>query len=214
MGETMKSSVMDRREQRRLDTRGRLLDAAEQVFSEKGYEESTVLDITDAADVSKRTFYLHFTDKELVIEALAMKRFEELRDSIIAEKDYISKTSGPMREHMFWLAQMIFQFVADNPELMRIIFGLGGSFRLQALSREFMARSYEESMERECDFMPDAVVPRPVLAHAIAGMLHQLMCWWFQNPNNYSPADMAKMYTSVLFDSVEINYTKKCNEEE
>ena len=71
--------MVDRREQRRLDTRRRLLDAAEQVFSQKGYQEASVLDITDAADVSKRTFYLHFTDKEAVIEALAMRVLEELR---------------------------------------------------------------------------------------------------------------------------------------
>lgn len=206
----MNQSVIDRREQRRLDTRRRLLDAAEQVFSEKGYEESTVLDITDAADVSKRTFYLHFTDKEAVIEALAMKRFEELRDLVLAEKDYAAKAEGPARDHMMWLAQTVFEYAAENTQLMRIIFGQGGSFRLQALSREFMVRSFDTEMGRKEGYCVDALVPRSILAQAIVGVLHQLLCWWFQNPNDYSPADMAAIYTSVLFDGIGINFTNKC----
>ena len=72
--------MVDRREQRRLETRQRLLDAAKQVFSQIGYQEASILDLTEAADVSKRTFYLHFTDKEAIIEELALGNRLEFRE--------------------------------------------------------------------------------------------------------------------------------------
>jgi AcrR family transcriptional regulator len=200
--------VIDRREQRRITTGRRLLDAAEQVFSQKGYQEASILDITEAADVSKRTFYLHFTDKESVIEALAMQHFQKLREQVEAEEVEAAASDEPFGEGFQRITEIIFEYAGDNPELMQIIFGRGGSFRIQTMAREFMARAWEENMARKCACRPDAPVPLNVLAHAIAGMVHQMLCWWFQNPNDSSPADMARMCTSVLFDNIEVNFDK------
>lgn len=44
--------------------RGRLLDAMAQVVAEKGYATVTVADIVERAEVSRRTFYEQFADKE------------------------------------------------------------------------------------------------------------------------------------------------------
>lgn len=200
---------MDRREQRRLETRGRLLDAAEQVFSQKGYIDAAVLDITEAADVSKRTFYLHFTDKEAVIEALAMRRFEELR--AVVEATEPRHDDETFREGFERITAIIFQYAQDNPDMMQIVFGRGGSFRLQSMTREFMARAWEENMARKCNYVACAPVPPAVLAHAIAGVIHQLLCWWFQNDNAFDASQMAALCTSVLFDSVEVNFDPTIN---
>lgn len=51
------------REQQKELTRQRLVDAAVEVFEEKGYQSSTIEDITQRANVSRTTFYLHFNTK-------------------------------------------------------------------------------------------------------------------------------------------------------
>lgn len=56
-----------RRERKKQLTRQALIDAAMRLFEEKGYEQTTVVDITEAADVSDRTFFLHFPTKEDVL---------------------------------------------------------------------------------------------------------------------------------------------------
>lgn len=43
--------------------------AAVRLFTEQGYDETSIADITEAADVSKRTFFLHFPTKEDVLLA-------------------------------------------------------------------------------------------------------------------------------------------------
>src|SRR2546429_9763023 len=51
-------------------TRQRLLDAAEQVFAEKGYHGAVVDDIIRASDSSKGGFYFHFPNKQGIFLAL------------------------------------------------------------------------------------------------------------------------------------------------
>ena len=198
--------MVDRHEQRRLETRRRLLEAAEHVFGQKGYVEASVLDITEAADVSKRTFYLHFKDKENVIEALALRRFDQLRAQV--EVPSFEEQHETFREGFERITTVIFEFAAENPDLMNTLFARGGSFRLQTLVREYMASAWEENMLRKGHHCAGAIVPPAVLAHAVAGLVFQLMCWWVQNDNAYTPADMARMCTSILFDNVEINFEK------
>jgi AcrR family transcriptional regulator len=59
-----------RRERRRKEVFERLLNAARDVIVTRGLENATVKDITDAADVGKGTFFLHFRSKEHVVPAL------------------------------------------------------------------------------------------------------------------------------------------------
>ncbi|MCL2363985.1 MAG: TetR/AcrR family transcriptional regulator [Defluviitaleaceae bacterium] len=62
------------------ETRKRILKAAAVVFVEKGYEESTILDIVAATDgLTRGAFYHHFKSKEEVLSAIS--------DMIFAEKN-------------------------------------------------------------------------------------------------------------------------------
>ena len=60
---------LGRRERKKQVTRQALVAAAVRLFTERGYDETSVADITEAADVSKRTFFLHFPTKEDVLLA-------------------------------------------------------------------------------------------------------------------------------------------------
>ncbi|HLJ42079.1 MAG TPA: TetR family transcriptional regulator, partial [Candidatus Acidoferrales bacterium] len=52
-----------RRERRRTETRERIFRAALDLFAERGFMETTVEDITEAADVGKGTFFNYFPTK-------------------------------------------------------------------------------------------------------------------------------------------------------
>src|SRR6202163_2412262 len=63
-----------RRERHRTATRDRIYRAALQLFAERGYLETTVEDITNAADVGKGTFFNYFPTKEHVLASLGAER--------------------------------------------------------------------------------------------------------------------------------------------
>jgi AcrR family transcriptional regulator len=56
--------VGERRERKKRQTREALVHAALELFDAKGYEQTAVREITDAVDVSERTFFRYFASKE------------------------------------------------------------------------------------------------------------------------------------------------------
>jgi AcrR family transcriptional regulator len=57
-------------QQRSLETRASILDAARDLFAQSGYDATGVAEICSAAGVSKGAFYHHFTNKQAVFLAL------------------------------------------------------------------------------------------------------------------------------------------------
>lgn len=67
---------MGRRERKKLATRRALIDAAVELFTEHGFEKTTVAQIAEQADVSTRTYFLHFETKEDVLAGEGDARVE------------------------------------------------------------------------------------------------------------------------------------------
>jgi len=63
-----------RRARRRRETHSRIFDAALRLFAERGYANTPVEEITEAADVAKGTFFNYFPTKEAILEALAERQ--------------------------------------------------------------------------------------------------------------------------------------------
>ena len=76
-----------RRERKKQETRQRLLECAWQLFQEGGYDDTTVEDITEAADVAKGTFFNYFPTKEALLDELALWRIDLLGSHVLAADD-------------------------------------------------------------------------------------------------------------------------------
>jgi AcrR family transcriptional regulator len=83
-----------RRDRKKLDTRDRILRAAGKLFDEKGFESTTVDEITVLADVSKGTFFNYFTRKE----GLLAHVFEGRMSSAEASAREILAIAAPVRD--------------------------------------------------------------------------------------------------------------------
>jgi AcrR family transcriptional regulator len=75
---------MAKQADRRASTRKAVLDAAQELFSKRGYDGTTVDEIAAAARVAKGTFYQHFEAKIDVLVALVRRQLEDLLREIEA----------------------------------------------------------------------------------------------------------------------------------
>ncbi len=76
-----------RRERKKAETRARIVESATALFLERGYDATTLQDITERADVAPRTFYLHFRSKADVALARYLNWFEDFMVAIEASPE-------------------------------------------------------------------------------------------------------------------------------
>ncbi len=74
-------------------TRQNLLEAAESVFGEKGYERASIVEITRRAGVAQGTFYVYFPDKKAVfvelVKDLSHRLRREIAESVAGIRDRV-----------------------------------------------------------------------------------------------------------------------------
>lgn len=69
-----------RHARRKARTRSRIAEAAGELFSRKGYPDTSVEDISELADVAVRTIYTHFPSKA----AILLDHFDRWLDALVA----------------------------------------------------------------------------------------------------------------------------------
>lgn len=98
-------------------TKRALLDAAEAVFAENGFDAASVAEITRRAGVAQGTFYVHFADKHAAFLELVDYVNRSVRENGARA---IAGIDGRPEQERAGLAAY-FQHVADDPALYRII---------------------------------------------------------------------------------------------
>ena len=78
------TAPVGRREASKQATRAALRAAAQQLFDERGFEQTTVRDIAKAAGVTERTFYRYFDGKEDLMAEEYLTWLDRLHDAILA----------------------------------------------------------------------------------------------------------------------------------
>lgn len=73
----------DRRHRRTLRTRQAIESAALRLFSERGFDATTVQQIAEAAEIAPRTFFRHFPSKEAVLFGDRHRETEQLRHVLV-----------------------------------------------------------------------------------------------------------------------------------
>jgi AcrR family transcriptional regulator len=107
----------DRRQRRSAEIRERLFNAALHLFSEKGFAETTVEDITNVADVGKGTFFNHFPSKDHILLAFGEMQLAKLQDAVNSARS----SNEPMPHFLRSLGVRMTQEPTRNPAIIRAL---------------------------------------------------------------------------------------------
>jgi len=145
-----KEPSIGRRERKKLAVERRIREAALQLFRERGYESTTVEDISELADVAKGTFFNYFPRKDELLRALA----EDIVGDLLDELGPLERWRGTARDQLLRLFLMIGDVVARDPELSKVM--------MIENMRSFWLRTEMDPLEQEFNELLRLVLARSV----------------------------------------------------
>lgn len=183
-------------DRRIIRTKNSLQQAFKELIIERGYESTTVEDITSRANIGRTTFYLHYQDKEdLLLEGLE----EHLLDMV---DDF---NRHPL---IFWfhdkkgnLIRSIFESIQMNPNVYKVL--------TQSQSQKIFERfkviitNTSRKMINENPWAQRKVknmsFPIELLIEYFAGALWSSIIWWVNSDFEPSADEMATFFRKLFF---------------
>jgi AcrR family transcriptional regulator len=185
-GEIVENNKSDRRSNR---TRQSLRKALKELILEKHYDEITVQNIINRADVGRSTFYAHFRDKEDLFREDWGKFLGFLIEQIDLEK--IGKGS-------FVPIEMLFQHLVDFHPFYRAIVKSRKSDQLLKNGQKYLAKAMEKKLLLLFGNKQPEIVPVPILSNYLANEIFTLLIWWLDQNMPYTPERMDEIFHQLI----------------
>ena len=182
---TNQSENNGRRERRRQETHARIFESAMRLFAERGFANTPVEDITEAADVAKGTFFNYFPSKEAILEALAERQL-----GVVKAAEERARTAASVRPVLLEMIHGLAERPSRSQLLLRSLMGVAmthnslSSFLARVLEGgrghvSGIMRRGQELRELRSDLEPIELAR--VLQHCIFGTL---MIWSLSKPKD------------------------------
>jgi AcrR family transcriptional regulator len=185
-----------------------LVDAASELFAQKGYHATTVDDITRGAGVAKGTFYLYFSEKREVY-------YEVVRAFMNLIKDIGGKVGeNPASPNEFYeraeaAANELMGVFLDNHELARLAYR--ESMGLDKELESMVSRFYREVAEVEAKNIRTAqdlgMIRRDIdpllVAYSHIGIVERVLLAIVESPGDFpAPKDVVRQMLQVAFEGL------------
>jgi AcrR family transcriptional regulator len=116
-----------RREATKHANRTAILDAAREVFADRGYGAASVRDVIRRTDLASGTFYNYFPDKEAVFRALLEESAAEARSRARAAR----RAAGSLEDFVGDAYRAYFSFLASDRRLFDLVRRNAGTISTQ-----------------------------------------------------------------------------------
>ncbi|GIV07394.1 MAG: hypothetical protein KatS3mg017_0596 [Fimbriimonadales bacterium] len=176
----------NRRERRREETRQRLIQAALALMHEKPFDQVTVEEITERADVAKGTFFTYFPTKEHLLQAY----IRDMTDEVYEFLESLQPEQAPsqwevLRQVMLFIAQRDARSQQITRSMMNV--AMQSDALRQMLveilqeATEYATRGFEWGQQRG-EFRTD--VPPETLAHQAVRLYRLCQMEWLMEREN------------------------------
>jgi TetR/AcrR family fatty acid metabolism transcriptional regulator len=95
------------------NTRGRIINSAKKLFSEQGYQKTTIVDISRQAGLSEAALYEYFQGKEDLLLTIPDLWVSELLRNLDEQLFGIQGTVNKLRKYLWWYLRRVEQAPLD-----------------------------------------------------------------------------------------------------
>ncbi|UPO90141.1 TetR-like C-terminal domain-containing protein [Niallia sp. Man26] len=154
------------------------------LMSENSFDQITVQNIVDQADISRKTFYLHYLDKFDLIDKLIEEHIHELRE--------ICDSASEENEVVSW-----FEYFRDNYLFFSMMLNSKGAPFFRKRFLEFVIEDIKNGWDITLDGK-NLGLSEDVILQFFGAAYVQVVEWWFTNEMPYPPQVMEKQIEILL----------------
>jgi AcrR family transcriptional regulator len=190
----MTAKVADRRIQR---TRALLLSALLDLIVERGYEDVSVQDIVDRANVGRSTFYKHFLDKrELLLTGVA-----GLQDLLI-QQGAARASSAALSERLLPFSLPLFQHVQGNIRFCRALLGPDSGAIVEPRIQRILAELVQKELAARVSSSAKPAIPLDVVVQYTVSAFLGLLRWWMEQPAPCAAEEIDRQFRALTLPAV------------
>jgi len=178
---------------------------AARLFSEKGYEQTSMRAIAEAAGVSKPAIYYYFSNKEALFESMLELAVSHISDTTEAVR---SSDLSPV-EKLSLIAVHRFELYNKHPEISKLLMDIS----IWNIKKNLMLRFMEKHQGvhtvmsdiiregQEHGFFRPNLDPQ-LVGHMFLGGLHMYLMNYIKTGEGELTTDKAKEFVTTLFDGI------------
>lgn len=189
--DTAQNKKMDRRVRR---TRSLLQQSLIRLMAEKEIKDITVKELSDLADITRGTFYLHYCDIYDILRSIEYEMFVEFNEILNRPPSPDAKESAPES-----ILTDIFSLLDRHRDMARVMMGPHGDLafvnHLKDLVKERIYRDLARKKSGcECDYAE---------AFAVSGCVGVAETW-LRHPDPLPPREIAKICCDMLVQGLDL----------
>ncbi len=182
---------MKNTDRRVIRTRRLLGEALIDLSLEKGFDEISIQEITNHADVGYRTFFRHYENKEAllndVLEGILQEVLKLMAPRIADNSDHMDFVVIPAKNITF-----LFEHAKVNNNLYRVL--LDSRSGMWETIMDFACKAAILNMQKS----PNHSIPTEIVANHIVSSLISMIRWWLDHDMPYSPDQMGGYANQLL----------------
>ncbi|MCH9688303.1 MAG: TetR/AcrR family transcriptional regulator [Deltaproteobacteria bacterium] len=174
-------------------SRSAILDAAEQLFLERGFAGASMSEIAKGSGVTKSLIHHHFGSKDALWREVKRRRFASYHQQQMALFAREGPTQGLLQESM----QVYFQFLRQNPATVRLMswMQLEGDRDLTEMVKELRDAGIELVSAAQAATVLRADIPAPMVLMIFMGLVKA----WFADPSHDDDDATANAYLETAW---------------
>ncbi|UFP96204.1 TetR/AcrR family transcriptional regulator [Gloeobacter morelensis] len=177
--------------ERGRETQRELRNITIQLILEKGYENVTVKDITERAGIDRSTFYLHYKDKQDLLEQNQKQVIDELFERC--------RQTAQMEDRL----RIVFKHIAENAAIYRVMLTTEDGSALYLRMHDYIVEQLRTVMQERVaqqGLTPD--VPLEMLANYYTGALRGAAVWWLAQGMPCPPEQMVRLFQRLMLQGI------------
>ena len=177
-------------DRRSLRTRTALRDALIELITERGWDDIAVRDICVRANIGRSTFYLHYPNKDELLQG----GFEGLQAELQRQARTRSDDASPSTEDSvsFLFVPGLIEHAHEQRKLFRGLIGRRSGYVVQQRFREMVIRLITDELPTSTGSFP-----REAVARSLAGAFVELLSWWIEQCAPLPPKELAALFDEL-----------------